>query len=219
MSRTESTYSCHRFKSNYSCKDFCTTHVIQIKSYLIAICLLFLYSSGFSQIKYEKELRLKERYVPQSAIQFVEGLGFEKKIKWYKEIGINKSSIEAKTKSNRKKYSIEFNVAGELEDVEIEIKQKEIPQDVNQRISLELSNRYGKYKIQKIQIQYLGEESHMIPFISENREKDYIQTNYEIVLKTKVKGSFKQFEYLFSDEGAFIHFAEIVTKNRDNIEY
>ena len=94
---------------------------------MLGFCYL---NPTLSQVKYEKEIRLNKEAIPQAAIDFISSLSFSKKVKWYKEFGLDNTSIEAKTKHEEKKYSIEFTPEGILEDVEIKIKSAEISSSV-----------------------------------------------------------------------------------------
>ena len=171
------------------------------------------------QFKYEKETRIKEKNVNPSAQAYVSSLGFKKKVKWFKEIGYERESIEAKISSNDKKYSIEFLMDGTLEDVEIGAKISTLPSHIQQVILSYLSAQYEDYSIDKTQIQYSGDPEEILNFLKYGVEYESILTRYEIVINTKSKGSFKSYEYLFSTEGEVVHRMEIVRRNIDNIEY
>ncbi|MEZ4934623.1 MAG: hypothetical protein R2788_21160 [Saprospiraceae bacterium] len=75
-----------------------------------------------AQVKYEKESRLKEKDVPSIALDFIDSLAVKKKVRWYLEEGFNRTSVEAKFKMDNRKYSIEFDTIGNLEDIEIQVK-------------------------------------------------------------------------------------------------
>ncbi|MDC8004080.1 hypothetical protein POV27_08445 [Aureisphaera galaxeae] len=186
---------------------------------LIALCIMLVSFTSLAQAKYEKEIRLKETLVPQVALDFVQSLSFSKKIKWYKEIGINTSSVEAKTKHLGKRYSVEFSMDGTLEDVEIQIKKEEIPENARLRITEYFTSKFGKYRINKIQIQYSGDPTVLLPFLKREKVSTEINTNYEIVVSARVNRAYKKFEFLFSEKGDYLKSAEIVLKNTDNIEY
>ena len=53
-------------------------------------------SKGLSHEKYEKESRIKARDVPEYAVAFFASLVCKRKMKWYRETGIERTSIEAK---------------------------------------------------------------------------------------------------------------------------
>ena len=174
---------------------------------------------SFGQIKYEKEVRLDKKDVPATARDFVRQFAFTKKVKWYKEIGLTSTSIEAKTKHKGQRYSIEFDNEGILEDVEIEIGAGNIKEGTINTISTYLSEELGKYEIEKIQIQYVGPPENILSFLKEQNHSELIITNYEFVINSKVDKAFRQFEYLFDESGVFIKSYEIILRNTDNIEY
>jgi hypothetical protein len=127
---------------------------IVIKRFVLVLSSILLIAfHGFSQAKYEKEFRIKEKYVPSVALNFVDSMTFDSKVKWYKEIGLNRITIEAKAKYKKERYSIEFSDKGIFQDVEIEVKSNKIPDSTFSKISGFLSQRHKKYKIEKVQIQ------------------------------------------------------------------
>lgn len=193
--------------------------IYYIKKYYLIVVLLVLPFYIFSQTKYEKEIRLKNQEMPIVAKEMIESINFSKKIKWYKEIGINRTSFEAKTKHFKKKYSIEFSQEGIFEDVEIEIKTKNIPNDLLEKFTTYFKDKYKKHKINKVQIQYTASPSTIIAFIKDKTMSDEIQTNYELVVSAKVDQIFKKYEYLFSEDGVFLKVAEIIDSNTDYIDY
>ena len=176
------------------------------------------FSDSFGQDKLEREFRIKEKDVPQPALNFITACSFTKKIKWYKEVGLTSTSVEAKTKSNAKKYSIEFDSLGQIEDIEINIKWKELPPATQKNIKSQLHAAYQKYKIRKIQIQYTGEEADLIDAVK-NKPSDQIEINYEIVLKAKTNNEYQLLEYLFSEDGAILSKLNIILNNTDNLEF
>ena len=91
---------------------------IVIKRFVLVLSSILLIAfHGFSQAKYEKEFRIKEKYVPSVALNFVDSMTFDSKVKWYKEIGLNRITIEAKAKYKKERYSIEFFENGVFKDV------------------------------------------------------------------------------------------------------
>lgn len=185
-------------------------------SFVIGFFLLS--SLVFGQTKYEKEYRLKLSSVPEEAQDFLKALGFNSKIKWYKEEGLASTSIEAKTEFNDKKYSIEFDSNGQIEDIEVEVEWKELPTATQTKICDYLTENHQKYKIEKIQIQYTGDSDNLIKKVTNSAEEG-ITTHYEIIVKGKTNDNFQLLEYLFSDEGNMVKKSVIVFKNTDNLEY
>jgi len=183
------------------------------------LCLIFLSTSGYSQIKFEKEERIKKNEAPTNAILFVDSMKLQSRIKWFKEIGYNKISFEVKTKINGKKYSIEFSEDGTFEDVEVEIRKEDIPQVAFNKITDYLLKTHTKYDIDKVQIQYSGDTSLISDFIATEVDKNGLIINYEIVIITKVDGTFYSYEYLFDKNGEFIRKSKIQLRMTNNIEF
>ncbi len=185
------------------------------------IIMIVLTNLIFAQTKYEKEYKLDKKEVPQSALEFIETLRFDSKIKWYKEEGIDKTSIEAKTKFHSKKYSIEFDNDGKIEDIEIEKKWKHLSETIKSSITEYLKDNYNKHKVCKSQIQFTGQSNNLIDaIVNKTFEKTIgITTNYEIVAEVKHKGRHQQMEFLFDSQGGIISKSIILPKNTDNLEY
>lgn len=189
-----------------------------MKLYLL-IGFSLIVAIGTAQTKFEKEVRIKPSEVPETALSFINSFEFDKKVRWYKEYGFDNTSIEAKTKFNRKRYSIEFSKKGVFEDLEIQIDWKKIPTELKQKIDAYLNSKFELYAVEKIQSQYLGEPEQVRQYVINDSSLNDITINYEIVLNTKVDGTFKKFEFLFSSDGHYIKSIEIALKNRDNTEY
>jgi hypothetical protein len=190
-----------------------------MKSLVFILLFAAVATQGFAQVKYEKESRVKKSDVPAYAKEYVDLYQFDKRVKWYKEIGFNSISFEAKTKFQGKNYSIEFSDDGSFEDIEIEIKSNEIPPEIFSTISNYLVEKHTKYSIEKIQIQYLGDKQKVLNYLQNNGKSNDVVMNYEIVISTKLQGTFTMLEYLFSDEGGFMQKEQIVLKRTDNIEF
>jgi hypothetical protein len=185
---------------------------------LLGVLLLFSFKS-FSQPKYEKEMRISSLAVPLIAKSFVDSFSFDKKIKWYKEIGIDQMSYEAKTRYKRENYSIEFSEDGSFKDVEIEINEKKIPVDVFSRIHTFLNQKHKKFKLERIQIQYEGDRNAVLTYLQKKTGKEKIAIGFEIVLSTTTAGEFQTLEYFFSETGEFIRMYHIILSKTDHIEY
>ncbi len=192
------------------------------KSIILSFTVLFFilcvqHTQG--QEKYEKESRINAKLVPQRAIEFIDSLGIDRKIKWYSEIGLKNKSIEAKFKLNGKRYSVEFETNGIIQDVEIEIKLQELSSRLRQSINSQLSQICSSHKISKIQIQHSGNRSLLLSFLNKKTTKDSITTRYELVSKCKKNKKVELFEYLFSNEAKLLKTSKIIFKSSSNLEY
>ncbi len=184
----------------------------------IGFLLLFPFISKAQQ-KYEREFRIKSETIPQSAKEFIDSISADSKIKWYKEISLNDITIEAKFKYNKKKFSVEFDTLGKLQDVEFVIKKREISPEVYNKIELKLDSVYQKWKFQKIQIHYSGKSSHIVAAIRKNEPSDLIKIGYEIVLKGKNLEDTNLYEITFNEQGELKNILQIIQDKADHLEY
>ncbi len=192
-----------------------------MKHAVFSICTVLLLTvfSANGQDKYEHESRLKIENVSEKAIRFVEKLSLEGKIKWYLEKGINTSSIEAKSKFERRNISVEFDTLGTVEDIEIEIPWKHVADDVRQRMAKHLEAVFTKYDVRKVQIQFLGDEKTLISISKDKFKVTDTSHNYEIILKGVTDDSVELYEFLFSGDGDFMQKAKIIFRNIDNLQF
>ncbi|NCU32161.1 MAG: hypothetical protein EOM23_04340 [Candidatus Moranbacteria bacterium] len=185
----------------------------------IFVFIALIYSSGFSQTKFEREFRISRDDVPLNALSFVDSLSFNSKVKWFKEEGLTSNSIEAKTRFKRERWSIEFSEKGEFQDVEIEIKSTQIPTNVFSKISETMSERHQSYRINKIQVRYTGDRNAVLNFFRENRtNRRGITLEYEIVISSRLDGNFVLMEYTFSEGGSFLLAQQIIENRPYNID-
>jgi len=191
-----------------------TTIIISSISFL----LLFPFVS-IAQHKYEREYRMKSEMIPQSAKRFIDSISTDLKVKWYKEIGLNDVSFEAKFKHKNKQFSVEFDTLGILQDVEFVIKKCEIAPKVYNKIKGKLDSLYQKWKFQKIQMNYTGSNNNLITSIKKNKPTDRIKFSYEIVLKGKALGNTHLYEITFNDQGEMQNIQQIVQDKADHLEY
>jgi hypothetical protein len=195
--------------------------VMMMKQYFWLLPFLIInWGNALGQVKFEKEARLKTEEVPTPALNLVQQMPFENKIKWYRETALDRTSVEAKTKHKEKKHSIEFAETGTIEDVEIQIDWSELPVPTQCTITDYLDKTYQIAKIRKIQIQYTGDEKALLQQVSSPKSTPAdIVIKYEIVLQAKKDDTPKLLEYLFSETGEVLEKSTITFKNTDNLEY
>ena len=180
-------------------------------------CLYF--NFAFTQVKFEKEYRIKEDNIPENIKSYLNTITFKNKIKWYKDEGLSKYTYEAKTFHDNLNFSIEFDSLGIIEDVEFKIEWESIPDLTKKNIDFYLDSIYQKKKIIKVQTQYTGKPENLINILKDRNQNQRLTRKYEIVLKGKENKKYQMMEYLFSNEGKFEHKATIMIKNTDNLEY
>lgn len=187
--------------------------------YLILLAGLVYSNKVSAQDKFEKESRMKRKDVPSKARMFIDSLNDNTKIKWYKEEGLTRKSIEAKFKRNKIKHSIEFDTLGIIEDVEIETDWKNVASHAADSISAQLSRDCSKYQIVKVQIQFSGSENELFSLLKTGVKSENLVMNYEIVVRCKQQKEVDLFEYLFNTKGLLLFKSKIVFKNSSHLEY
>jgi hypothetical protein len=182
--------------------------------------IIFTYSSNlFAQEKFEKESRIKVDDAPLKAQLFIDSLNLHNKVKWYKEEGLNRQSIEAKFKYDKARHSVEFNALGQVEDIEIEVNFEDLESNLKDVILLQLKTDCSKHKIVKVQKQYTGTESHLLSIFKIDKTSSSLTIKYELVIRCRQQKKVNLFEYLFSDKGELISTSKIVFKSSSHLEY
>jgi hypothetical protein len=188
--------------------------------FILALLLLGAgHTNGYGQTKYEREFRLREQEVPASAKKYIQQLESGARIKWYFEDDALDDAIEAKFKWQGQRYSIEFDTLGELEDIEIQCRFRELPHQVQEAIEKDLEEIYNSHRVRKVQIQYLGEPEDLLALIRDGNQSAPHTTNYELIVKGKSPGGIHLYEVTFDHTGTKTKMARIVLRNIDNLEY
>lgn len=171
---------------------------------------------AFSQEKIEKESRIRAEEVPAAARFWLDD-AFEnvRRPKWYLEYSQNGKSFEAKFYLKRYFHSVKFDTLGKVVDVEVVIKESEIPVEVWLEIRSHFESNYEQVKIEKIQRQFTGSDSDLEDFFDEG-EKESIVIRYEIVYQGK-NGIWELWEALFDESGKIISKLRFRIRPNDNL--
>lgn len=185
----------------------------------IVVFLMFsVVFSAFSQQKFEREYRIDLEEVPPKASSFIAKCGFDRKVKWYTEESQDGKTIEAKSCKKGYKYSIEFSRSGTVLDVEKTIKWKEIAAIKQKAIQKSLKNRFEKYRLKKIQIQWQTDHEFYIDLINGKGENE-INEFYEIVVKGSKNKTSHLYEVLIDASGTILKELQFAPQNTDNLEF
>lgn len=158
--------------------------------------------------KIEEEEKITLDHIPESMEQAVIEIGYaRKKVRYYRETDGEKVSYEAKLRYRGKKYSIEFNEKGILEDVEIDTRKRRVSKDVLINIETVLDTMARKYRIEKIQEQYLGKHKTTTQVKESISNKEF--DNYELIVAFKDKRKIYRKEILFDKKGNLISMRDI----------
>lgn len=190
-----------------------------MKAYITLIILLFNLAVAFSQVKSEREYRIKSSEVPAKAFDYVEANFKDVRMKWYGEENLDGKAVEAKGKKHGHLYSVKFNMSGDLEDIEMVIKFNSIPEDVRTAIEKNLGSRFSRYKLQKTQIQWLGDAAHLGALVRGENVTGFYTTNYEITFIGTKQGRTAYYEVLADHQGQIIRESRIVQRTNQNLIY
>lgn len=171
-----------------------------------------------AQVKFEREFRVRSNEVHPEAVIYVNSFAFTKKIKWYREESMSGASIEAKTCFDGRRYSLEFDTTGVLEDIEVEVRFSALRQDVRTAIEKSFDGDFKRWKIRKVQRQFSGEPNAVRQAALADVVVEGVIIRYEIVVKG-LKDKTELFEYTFDQSGQLISVKLIVLAPTDNLEY
>ncbi len=186
------------------------------------LCAFFLVASAAGQTKFERERRLKPNAVPAAARQYLDGLNLSGRVKWYFEENLLGNSVEAKVCHRKKRYSIEFDTAGRLQDIEIQLRWTDLPFATRTAITATLDSAFSEWKIRKIQEQYSGEPEALRAFVRNGQPcagPPACMLRYELVVEGKRPDGRHLFEITCSAAGALLSTETIIFRNSDNLEY
>lgn len=194
--------------------------ITRIGGRVLLLCVLFLWVfTASAQQKLEMEERVGEQQVPSAALAFIQVLG-EAKVKWYRETSLKGISYEAKFKWKGRKHSVEFDSSGEIEDIEVRWKKKELDTAVLAVMTAALNDLYKQHRWLKIQKQYRGTAEELKKMYTEEGLAVGSPLWYEIELKAKKVGERPRLvEFTFDEEGKVIQSEIIILKNADHMEY
>lgn len=188
---------------------------------LLIFCLGFLSPLlGQVAVKYEREYRLAEVDIPAPALDFVANCLSGAKVRWYGEQSQDGASIEAKAKLAGVHYSIEFDRAGQVEDVEVLTSFPDLPTAVQDSICHQLQQEYGRFRLMRVQRQWTATDPAALQaLIRSGSSSGPYQERYELVIKARTTTGTEWFEYLFHPTGEVLRKQHIVFRNTDNLDY
>ncbi|MDN3690758.1 hypothetical protein [Cyclobacterium jeungdonense] len=179
--------------------------------------LVFYSGQTMGQEKTEREFRVKAEEVPEAAKRWViQAFNPSNKIKWFYEETSGKSSFEAKFSHDRLNHSVEFDLSGKIEDVEVQVKWTELPEKIQDAITAYFESKFSKFRIEKVQVQYTGEPNEMIKW-AKTASSGLIQTRYEVEFYGESENAKKLWEGLFDENGKMLNLREIILPAASNL--
>lgn len=185
---------------------------------LVGLILLpFVQSEAQEILKQEREERIKLKEMPEAARQYLDSYWLKKsrRKRFYSETDGKNSSYEAKLIRDKRRFSIEFDKTGALQDIEELIDFHQIPHSARLRIDSTIVANYGKYNIYRVQRQFLPEEltEHYATLTTESSQNFELEVN--VVENTRIQS----YEMLFDTGGTLQQKRLIVRRSLDNFLY
>lgn len=190
-----------------------------MKKYILLIVLFSQFTLSYSQDKQEREYRIKRSEVSAKALQYVERNFEGVRIKWYGEENLDGKAIEAKGKRDGKLYSVKFSTDGDLQDIEMVVSFNSIPENVKNAVEKNLDKRFSKFRIQKTQIQWVGDAAELAALIRGEKITGTYATNYEITLQGTKDRRTDYYEVLADYKGEIVRESRIVQRTNQNLIY
>jgi hypothetical protein len=176
-----------------------------MNKFTILIVLSSFHFSFFAQQKFEKEYRINSKEIPAKSLQIIKMWNFKKKVKWFAEESNDGKTFEAKVVYKRHSYSIEFSELST--EIQLEIKEN-------------LSKKFKKYRIKKVQIQYSGTETAIYNEVFQLKTThERAKINFEIVLKAKKENDYALYEILTDNKGNLIKELKFKQESSLNLEF
>ena len=191
-----------------------------MNKFTILIALSSFHFSFFAQQKFEKEYRINSNEIPAKSLQIIKMWNFKKKVKWYVEESNDGNTFEAKVVYKRHRYSIEFSEEGQILDVEKKVKFSELSDEIQLKIKENLSKKFKKYRIKKVQVQYSGTETAIYGEVFQLKTThERAEINFEIVLKAKKENDYALYEILTDNKGNLIKELKFKQESSLNLEF
>ena len=184
------------------------------------VLFMLLHSPLWCQYKFEREFRVPEHDVHIASRNFMDSAGIDKKIKWYREESQDGTTVEAKVRHLGARHSIEFDTAGNLLDIEVEVRLRDLEAETERNIVKSLDSVFSKYKIRRIQAQWSGSRQKQLLLLQSGQSIDRAASRYEIVIKGKRdSGNSKFYEVLIEANGGIVKILPIITRSVDNLDF
>jgi hypothetical protein len=192
--------------------------------FLLSLCYFIHGGSLLAQLKMEREYRINKKEVPLVARQLIDSCFGKQKVRWYAEQALADKTFEAKIKIKKQgfkkqRFSIEFDSLGRVQDVELQIKLNQIPARLQTQILAALGSRFNKYKIVKIQEQWVGSREALFYKAKGLPSPLPVVVNYEFVVIGRRDKVYKSFELLFAPDGQILSSLEVIHSSNDNLIY
>jgi hypothetical protein len=205
------------------------------KYLLIILTFISLPNISYTQetdVKYEKEEKIKQEEFPKSALELIDTiLKKGKRTRYFKDHEEDNYFFEVKTIYRDEKISIKFYKDGSLLDIEILKEFNELSKDIQEKIQQYFQSKYKKHQLVRIQIQYNREVEYEDGQLETDDDEEYLEEFLEmdmedLIIKYEIEAEVVDennergfFEFLFDDEGKIEQIKKIIKRADDNVLY
>lgn len=185
--------------------------------YSLSLFFIFLAigSIGYSQIRPEREHRIKKSQFPLIGTELVPKEA--KSRRYYREVDTSETTYILQFRLKKMKYHIDLDQSGLLDRLGFRVKEVDIPQDTYTQISSFLTTNFQKVRIRRILQYYPGDSDNAIKNTYQNL---ILPTNtYELLFKGKQNGALKEYVATFDAAGNILGIREALPPNYDRVLY
>jgi len=186
---------------------------------ILFIIVFFSVPAVYAQDKVEREYKIKPSKVPMKALDFIKQSFSEETVRWYMEQSVSGKSIEAKIRKDDRLYSAEFDTLGNIQDIEVLVNFKDIPEALRNIIERSLSEQFSRFKVQKSQKQWIGKAADLQSLIKGDKPGARHETNYEIVITGRKDKHSDEYELLFNEDGVLLRQQKILESNQQHLTF
>jgi len=175
----------------------------------------------FAQNKIEREHRILKRQFPATQYS-IAALGENvKKMKYYKEVDSSRTVYSLKFKKQRLHYQMDFTPEGQLTTISFGITEDDMESEVFENIIAELTRKYNKVRILKMQQQYkvTSKETEVKTFKNAFQNLMLPSNVYKLTVKSKNNGKKVNLHYFFDAKGSLISVKDVLPTNYDRVLY
>lgn len=175
------------------------------KNSFLLVLLLVSWFCATGQTKMEFEKRIDRSEFPEAALNWLEAHPeVPGEVRYYLEQDGEQTTYEVKFKTSGNSFSIEFDQAGELLDVEIITRLRKIEEPRQGRIKAFLDQEYKKWKLDRLQRQYTVADNGKQVLERIFKNDDSLIENLEMELATRENGETRHYELTFDPQGELI---------------
>lgn len=174
-----------------------------------------------AQNKIEREHRILKSQFPE-VLYTKEKLGDDvKKIKYYKEVGLQEVVYTTKFKKVKLHYHMQYSNNGDLQNIGFRIKQVDFPFEAFTAINNQLVYSYDKFKIIRMYQQYPVESREDEASVLKSAFMNLMEPNmqYRLIVKGRKDGKKVLKEFWFTASGSFVKERNMLPANFDRVLY